>query len=249
MYVLETGNLSGLPNKAREITISLPELSEATFIERKNRFVGLVQVAGEIYPAHVPSSGRMKELLFPGNTVYVSPMPEGMRTKYRIHLAHYGKTLVSVDSLLPNRLLYKVLAEHALEEFTGYQEIKKEVGFGDSRFDLYLKGDRGRCLIEIKSVTLVDEGLAKFPDAPSARGTKHLLELCKVIEEGLRAAVIFVVQRNDAKIFSPNHVTDPNFTKALHQAAACGVEIFAITCQITKNTVGLQEYLPMQIGS
>ena len=240
--------MSGLPNRAKEIAITLPKLIESTFVERKNRFVGLVKVAGEIYPAHVPSSGRMKELLFPGNTVYVSPMPKGMRTNYRIHLAHYGETLVSVDSLLPNRLMYQVLAEGALDNFAGYQEVKKEVGFGDSRFDLYLRGDTGRCLVEIKSVTLVDDGLAKFPDAPSARGTKHLLELCKAVQGGFRAAVIFVVQRSDATVFSPNHVTDPHFSRALCQAADCGVEIYAIACQVTKETIRLQGFLPVQIG-
>lgn len=240
--------MSGLPNQPKEIAITLPKLMESTFIQRKNRFVGLVEVAGEIHPAHVPSSGRMRELLFPGNTVYLSSMPEGMRTKYRIHLASFGETLVSVDSLLPNRLMYQAFMEGALDNFAGYQEVKKEVGFGDSRFDFYLRGASGRCLIEVKSVTLVEDGIAKFPDAPSARGTKHLLELCQAVHEGFRAAVIFVVQRNDAKFFSPNHVTDPQFSRALDQAAACGVEIYAITCQVTKETIRLQGALPVQNG-
>ncbi|MCL5781678.1 MAG: DNA/RNA nuclease SfsA [Firmicutes bacterium] len=239
--------MNGLSNPAREITIPLPKLVEATFLERKNRFVGLVEVAGQRYPAHVPSSGRMKELLFPGNTVYVTPMPRDMRTRYRIHLAHYGETLVSVDSLLPNRLMQKLLVNGALEQFSGYQEIKKEVGYGESRFDLYLKGDTGRCLMEIKSVTLVDEGIAKFPDAPSERGAKHLLELARAVGEGFRAAVIFVVQRDDAVLFSPNHATDPHFAQSLHLAAAAGVEVYALACEITRSAVRLKNYLPVQL--
>lgn len=239
--------MNGLNKSAREIAIPLPELVEAIFLERKNRFVGMVEVAGKTYPAHVPSSGRMRELLFPGNTVYVTPMPRGMRTRYRIHLACYGETLVSVDSLLPNRLMYKVMAGGALQQFSGYQEIKKEVGYGKSRFDLYLKGDAGRCLIEVKSVTLVDDGIAKFPDAPSERGAKHLLELAHAVKDGFRAAVIFVVQRDDAASFSPNHATDPHFANCLRQAAAAGVEIYAIACEITKSSVKLKEYIPVYI--
>lgn len=239
--------MSGLNNQASGLGLALPELVEAVFIERKNRFVGLVEVAGQIYPAHVPSSGRMRELLFPGNIVYVAPMPEGKKTNFRIHLARFGETLVSVDSLLPNRLIYKVIDAGALEQFNGYQEVKREVGYGDSRFDLYLNGDIGRCLIEIKSVTLVDDGKAKFPDAPSQRGTKHLWGLSGAVQEGLRAAVIFVIQRDDAKVFTPNALTDPDFTLALQQAAAIGVEVYALACRVTQNDVYLLDQLPIEI--
>lgn len=230
-----------------KVEIPLPEVVEAKFLERKNRFVGLVDVAGHICPAHVPSSGRMRELLFPGNTVYVTPMAPGKKTDYRILIARYGDTLVSVDSLLPNKLMYKALTQGVLPEFTEYKEIKKEVGYGESRIDLYLKGASSRCLVEVKSVTLVDEGIAKFPDAPSVRGTKHLNELARAAGEGYRAAVIFVVQRNDATEFSPNHTTDPDFGQALRQAVAVGVEVYALACEVTRSTVTLNEYLPVKL--
>lgn len=239
--------MNGLSNHSLAPFIALPDLTESVFVERKNRFVGLVQVAGQISPAHVPSSGRMRELLFPGNSVYVSPMPEGGKTQYRIHLAKYGNTLVSVDSLLPNRLIYKALSQGALPEFINYKEIKREVGYGTSRFDLYLKDEISRCFIEIKSVTLVDNRVAKFPDAPSVRGSKHLLELTKAVSEGYRAAVIFVIQRNDANIFKPNEVTDLVFSKSLSQAAARGVEVYALACDVTLNLVRLKEYIDIQL--
>ena len=236
------------PLLLKEIIIPLPELFEARFLERKNRFVGLVDVARQVSTAHVPSSGRMWELLFPGNIVYVSPMPAGKRTQYRIHLAHYGETLVSVDSLLPNRLIYKSLSQQALVQFKGYREINKEVGYGESRFDLYLEGEAGRCFIEVKSVTLVEEdGVARFPDAPSERGKKHLQELTQALNEGFRAAVIFVVQRNDARVFSPNLVTDPLFTQAIRQAASAGVEIYALACNVNRQAIGLHNYLPVKL--
>lgn len=244
--VLEIGNLNG-QSMAEPISISLPDLIEATFQERKNRFVGMIEVAGKSYPAHVPSSGRMRELLFPSNKVYVSVMPPGMRTSYRIHLARYGETLVSVDSLLPNRLMYKTFVESCLKEFAGYQGIKKEVGYGTSRIDLCLTGDAGRCLIEVKSVTLVKDGTAIFPDAPSERGARHLLELARAVNEGIRSAVIFVVQRDDAQEFSPNHATDPNFVNSLRQAVAAGVEVYALDCKVTSSAVSLRNYLTVTI--
>ncbi len=231
-----------------DVFIPLPELTAAKFLERKNRFVGLVDVAGQASPAHVPSSGRMRELLFPGNTVYVAPMPAGKRTQYRIHLARYGETLVSVDSLLPNRLIYKSLLQQALAQFRGYRDIKREVSCGASRLDLYLEDGARRCFIEVKSVTLVEDGgVARFPDAPSARGKKHLQELVRTLDDGFRAAVIFVVQRNDARVFSPNLATDPLFSEELHRAAAAGVDIYALGCSVSRQAVGLQKYLPVAL--
>lgn len=236
---------SPAPLRLEQIVIALPQLSEAVFLERKNRFVGMIDVAGRSGPAHVPSSGRMKELLFPGNTVYVAPMPADKKTRYRIHLARCGETLVSVDSLLPNRLMYRALARQALPQFRHYREIKREASYGASRFDLYLEGDGGKCFIEVKSVTLVEDGTAKFPDAPSERGRKHLQELTRALAQGFRAVVIFVAQRNDARIFFPNRDTDPLFAQAFDRAAAAGVEIYALSCRVTRQSVGLYDYLPV----
>jgi len=236
------------PLLLKDVIIHFPELLKASFVERLNRFVGLVDVAGQVCPAHVPSSGRMRELLFPGNNVYVAPMPAGKRTQYRIHLAHHGKILVSVDSLLPNRLIHKSLLQQVLAQFRGYREIKKEARYGESRFDLYLEDGAHPCFIEVKSVTLVEEdGVARFPDAPSARGSKHIQELVRTLNDGFRAAVIFVVQRNDARVFSPNQVTDPLFTEALRRAGSAGVEIYALGCSVSRQGIGLQNYLPVEL--
>jgi sugar fermentation stimulation protein A len=240
-------NKSGPTDRLRSIIIPQPELLEGVFLERMNRFVGMVDVGGQSGPAHIPCSGRLRELLFPGSTIYVTPMPAGKRTQYRIHLARCGETLVSVDSLLPNRLMYHALTQQALPQFEQYREIKREVGWGESRFDLCLKVDEGICFIEVKSVTLVEDGRAKFPDAPSERGRKHLQELTRAVTLGFRAAVIFVVQRDDARIFSPNPDTDPLFARALGRAASAGVEIYALACTVTKEAVGLHEYLPVAL--
>lgn len=232
----------------KDVVIPFPEFLKASFVERLNRFVGLVDVAGQVCPAHVPSSGRMRELLFPGNTVYVAPLPAGRRTQYRIHLAHYGENLVSVDSLLPNRLIHKSLLQQVLVQFRGYREIKKEARYGENRFDLYLEDGGRPCFIEVKTVTLVEkDGVARFPDAPSARGSKHLQELVRTLSDGFRAAVIFVVQREDARVFSPNLVTDPLFTETLRRAVSAGVEIYALDCSVSRHGIALRNYLPVEL--
>lgn len=241
-------NFSGRNKLTPEIAIPLPENHGVTFIERKNRFVGLIERDGQVFPAHVPSSGRMRELLFPGNTVYVTPMSPGKRTDYRILLAKYGETVVSVDSLLPNHLIYKALTAGAIRPFKNYNEIKKEVNYGESRIDLLLKGESGRCLIEVKSVTLVDQGVAKFPDAPSTRGVKHLGELARASREGYRTAVIFVIQREDATSFSPNDTTDPDFGRALRHALTAGVEVYALACEVTRTAVALKEHVQIIVN-
>lgn len=236
-----------MTDQIKELSVPLPELVEAVFVERKNRFVGMVEVAGQINAAHVPSSGRMWELLFPGNIVYVAPSSPGKRTQYRIYLASFDKTLVSVDSLLPNRLIYKVLSHQALAFFKDYREIKKEVTYGESRFDLCLKGGSGIRFIEVKSITLVEEGTAKFPDAPSERGEKHLKELTRAVVKGNRASVIFVIQRNDARVFSPNLATDPTFTQALCKAVSAGVEVYALACDVNRKAVSLGRMVPVRL--
>lgn len=239
--------MSGPSRRLGAVSVSLPPLEEAIFLQRSNRFVGMIQVAGSVYPGHVPSSGRMGELLFPGNRVFVSPMPPGKRTNYKINLAQQGETLVSIDSLLPNNLMYKAFSLGALDEFCGFRDVKKEIGYGESRMDFLLSGDRGHCLVEVKSVTLVEYGVAKFPDAPSERGSKHLRELTKAVGEGLKAAVIFVTQREDAHYFSPNFVTDPTFSRELYRAASAGVDVLALSCKVDLGQVALNKNVLVRI--
>ena len=152
--------------------------------------------------------------------------------------------MVSVDARLPNRLFADAVAEGELKEFD-YPEIDIEVGLGKSRIDLRLSRDREICWVETKSVTLVEEGVAKFPDAPTERGRRHLLELVEAIKNGVRAAVVFVIQRQDAQRFMPNTAIDPEFSTVLARVVAAGVEVKAYRCDVSLDSIQILDEIPV----
>lgn len=242
----------------------------AIFEQRLNRFVAKVNLKGESIKVHVPNSGRLKELLTPGTVVILRELGNPLRKfKYDIIMAYKDGKLVSIDSLLPNKLV-KAFLEQGINTFEHnkkdidklfeYDFVRSEVTFKKSRFDIglgtsnkvpveiekegtYDKAEKGgiKYYMEIKGVTLVEENIARFPDAPTERGTKHLLELIEAKREGFGAGVFFVIQRQDAKFFSPNDAMDPAFGKALRAAARVGVDIFAYRCKVKPNSIELAE--------
>ncbi len=221
-------------------------LVKAVFLERMNRFVARVLVKGKEALAHVPSSGRMRELLVPGATVYLQPAAgQGRRTSHKLLLVDYRGTLVSVDSLLPNRLLGEAFRRGLLAEFAVYDSVRAEFPYRDGRIDFLLSGKAGQCLVEVKSVTLVQNGEALFPDAPSQRGARHLRELAGAVAGGYRAKVIFVVQRDDGIYFTPNDRQDPEFGAALREARRRGVEVLALGCRVGLRQVRLLGPVPV----
>jgi sugar fermentation stimulation protein A len=224
------------------------KLIPATFVKRDNRFRVTVQVEGHLVEAHLPNSGRLRELLLPGRRVLLAAaQAPGRLTSYDLLMVDLEGTLVSIDARMPSRLLYNALQAGRLEEFAGYAEVRREVTYGQSRLDLALEGgpDGERCFIEAKSVTLVKDGVALFPDAPTQRGRRHLGELARARAEGHRAAVVFVVQRDDASRFSPDDEADPAFGQALREAAQAGVEIYAYKCRVSEGEVALNAPLPV----
>lgn len=228
--------------------INLPPVQKAVLVCRLNRFVAEIDTGESIARAHVPSSGRMKELLFPGATVYIARNAgAAKKTDYRILLAEYKGALVSIDSLLPNRLIRRALLEGEIEELSGYEHIYSEAQYLNSRFDFHLTGPAGECYLEVKSVTLVVDGVALFPDAPSARGARHLEELAAASREGKRAVVFFVIQREDAYAFRPNDAGDPAFSAALRRAVDAGVQVWARKCIIKESKVELHNNVPVLV--
>jgi sugar fermentation stimulation protein A len=223
-------------------------LIPATFIKRDNRFRVTVQVERHPVWAHLPNSGRLKELLVPGRRVLLrAAQAPGRLTAYDLLMVDLDGTLVSIDARKPSPLLYEALRAGQLEEFAGYSEVRREVTYGQSRLDLLLEGgpDDGRCFIEVKSVTLVEDGVALFPDAPTQRGRRHLGELARARAEGHRAAVAFVVQRDDATRFAPHDDADPAFGQALREAAQAGVEVHAYKCWVSEGEIVLNAPLPV----
>jgi sugar fermentation stimulation protein A len=223
-------------------------LIEGTFIRRDNRFRATVEVRGQPVWAHVPNSGRLEELFVPGRPVLLRKIDLPHRkTKYDLTLVELDQGLVSVDARLPNKLVHEAIAANQLPEFTGYQAVHREVAYGASRLDFMLEGGKRRCFVEVKSVTLVCAGVALFPDAPTLRGRRHVGELAQAILEGKRAAVVFVVQREDAVSFAPNDAADPAFGQTLREAARTGLEVYAYLCRVSWDKVALDRPIPVTL--
>ena len=221
-------------------------LVAGTFIQRDNRFRATVEVGGQPVWAHVPNSGRLEELFVSGRPVLLRQVDLPHRkTRYDLVLVKVGQILVSADARLPNKLVCEAIVVGRLPEFSGYEIIHREVPYGGSRLDFVLEGDRQRCLIEVKSVTLVEEGLALFPDAPTQRGRQHVEELARAVQEGERAAIVFVIQREDAVAFAPNDAADPAFGQVLREAAKGGLEVYAYRCRVTPTEITLDRPIPV----
>ncbi len=221
-------------------------LVQGTFIRRDNRFRATVLVEGREAWAHVPNSGRLHELFIPGTPVLLRPANSPhRRTAYDLLMVIVDGQLVSLDSRLPSRLFAEAARARALAEFQGYEHVREEVRMGRSRIDVLLEGPRGRCWVEAKSVTLVENGTAYFPDAVTARGKRHVEDLAEAVAQGDRAAVVFVIQRADALRFRPHDASDPAFGQALRDAAAAGVEVYAYRCHVTQEEIVLTDRVPV----
>ncbi len=224
-----------------------------SFIRRVNRFCAQVRIDPDEEPelAHVPSSGRMGELLVPGATIGLLHRPSPKRkTQYTAAFVEYCGNLVSIDSHLPNHLVAGWLATGRLSGLPPMDSVTAEVKFASSRFDFSAFAHGRQFLIEVKSVTLVENGVALFPDAPTTRGARHVRELITAKSQGLEAAVIFVIQREDGRVFTPNSVMDPHFAAAVRAAKAAGVEIFAYACSVRRRgsdviEMGLRRAVPV----
>ncbi|MBI2918208.1 MAG: DNA/RNA nuclease SfsA [Chloroflexi bacterium] len=218
------------------------------FVERVNRFTVQVSLDGQQVRAHLANSGRLRELLTPGRPLYLVPRSgPGRRTHYDVALAQVGDVLVSMDARLPSKLVQEALSVRALPPFLEYTIVHPEFRYGHSRLDFLLEGRTPRCLLEVKSVTLVQGGRALFPDGPTARGRRHLEELARACAEGWRAAVVFMVQRPDAIAFGPNDSTDPEFGQVLRRVARQGVEVYSYRCRVALDWIQAAEEIPVML--
>jgi len=204
------------------------------FLERPNRFIAYVEVDGRIETVHVKNTGRCKELLIYGATVFLEKSEnKNRKTSFDLISVYKGDKLINIDSQSPN----KIFAEWVLENIPGIKLIKPEVKRGDSRFDFYIETDNERIFVEVKGVTLEENGVAMFPDAPTDRGIKHLNGLVELIKEGYSSMIVFVIQMEDANIFMPNCETHLEFSKALYNAENAGVKVLAIKCKVFETEI------------
>lgn len=222
------------------------KMVEARFLRRVNRFTAFVELDGQEEMVHVKNTGRCKELLLEGARVFLEEADkEGRKTKYSLMAVYKGDVLVNMDSQAPNQMAAEALAEGKIAEIGEVDLLKREVKYENSRFDLYYQKGAKKGFIEVKGVTLEESGIAKFPDAPTERGAKHLRELIKAKEEGYEAAVLFVIQMKGVTEFRPNAERDEKFADALRDAAAAGVQILAYDCSVQVGQVHIENKIPV----
>ena len=216
-----------------------------TFQARPNRFIAHVKIDGRLEVVHVKNTGRCRELLPVGAEVWceVSDNPN-RKTKFDLITVRKGHRLINMDSQAPNKAAGEWLQAGGLGEI---QNLKAETFQGDSRFDFSFEKDGRKCFLEVKGVTLENDGICAFPDAPTERGAKHLKGLCKLAREGYGAYVLFVIQMAEVKYLHPNDMTDPNFGAALREAAANGVQVLAVDCYVTEDTMEIRTPVPVRL--
>lgn len=207
-----------------------------TFLSRPNRFIADVEVNGKIERVHVKNTGRCRELLVPGCTCFLSDSGNPARkTRYDLIAVLKGTLLINMDSQVVNTVAEEFLKKGTL--FSKEAVIRREVTCGKSRFDFYIEDGTRKIFLEVKGVTLENDGVAAFPDAPTERGVKHLKELMAAVKNGFEGYIFFVVQMKNIERFEPNDVTHPEFGKTLREAQKQGVKIIAMDCLVTPETI------------
>lgn len=213
------------------------------FLARPNRFIAHVEIDGQTEIVHVKNTGRCRELLPVGAQVWCQKSDNPARkTKYDLITVRKGSRLINMDSQAPNQAAKEWLQEGGLGEI---QNLRPETRHGDSRFDFSFVKDGKTCFLEVKGVTLETDGVCAFPDAPTERGAKHLRGLTEAAREGCGAYVLFVIQMADVQYLHPNDTTDPEFGKALREAAAAGVEVLAVDCEVTVGEMKIRQFVPV----
>jgi sugar fermentation stimulation protein A len=231
--------------------LTWPELIPGTLLKRYKRFLSDVRLeTGEIVTAHCPNTGSMKGCAEPGRTVYLSSHHNPKRKyKYTWELIAMPTSLVGVNTLVPNRLVFKSIDQKLIPELSEYNSIRREVKIGEhSRIDLMLTdGGAKRCYVEIKNCTLVSEGIARFPDAVTSRGLKHIIELEKLAEAGHRCMMFYFIQRMDAHVFRPADDIDSTYGRRLRLAVEKGIEVLAYDVRIYLQGIELNKKIPCEL--
>lgn len=222
------------------------KIVKAEFIERPNRFVAKVRLDGEEIFCHVKNTGRCRELLHSGAEIYLEDS-ENPQRKYRYSLVTVckGERLVNMDSQAPNKAVGEWLKNGGL--FSDIKLLKPESRYGSSRFDFYCEYGDKKAYIEVKGVTLENDNIVSFPDAPTERGARHVSELAECIKEGYEAYIIFVIQMKDVLYFTPNESHDPNFAATLKRAHGEGVKVIAVDCLVSEDEMQIKDFVQVKL--
>ena len=225
-------------------------LRDARFVERPNRFLTVVDIDGKHVKSHLPDPGRLKELLVPDAQLKVRPrdsQSSHRRTSWTTLLVKKGRNWVSIDSTLPNRFVQSLLVNGELPIYDLYTLVRREVTVGSHRFDFLLKKNGKPYYLEVKSVTFVEESVCMFPDAVTERGAKHALALANMVKSGVKAGILFVCQRSDAKLFRLMWDRDRKFSEALVIAEKTGVDINVIIAKVTPSSITYNKQIPYDL--
>lgn len=224
-------------------------IKKALFLERPNRFIAYAKLNDEIVTCHVKNTGRCKELLIPGETVvYLEDHGENTsrKTRYSLVKAQKNHRLVNLDSQAPNQIVFEWMEAGGL--FSDLTYLKREQKYGNSRFDIYYERANGqKGFVEVKGVTLEIDNIARFPDAPTERGVKHIYELIEAVKAGYEANIVFVIQMSPVDYFEPNDATHAAFGEALRIANASGVRIMALDCEVTETEVLAKNFIKVNL--
>ena len=216
------------------------------FLTRPNRFIAHIEIDGQTEICHVKNTGRCRELLPQGAKVWCQKFDDPKRkTKYDLITVEKGSRLINMDSQAPNKAALQWLQAGGLGNIG---QLRPESKWGESRFDFSFTKDGIPCFLEVKGVTLETDGVCAFPDAPTQRGTKHLRELTQLKQQGYGAYVLFVIQMSDVRYLHPNDATDPAFGKALREAAEAGVQVMAVCCHVTPQSMDITDFVPVKLN-
>lgn len=222
------------------------KIVEGAFVDRPNRFIAHVNINGAVETVHVKNTGRCRELLVPGARVYLEESDNPSRkTRYDLVKVWKGDRLVNMDSQAPNKVVQEFLEQGKL--FKEVTKIRPETTYGKSRFDFYVEADGEKIFIEVKGVTLEEDGVVRFPDAPSERAVKHVEELVAAKKDGYQVYVLFVIQMDRVSYFTPNDRTHKAFGDALRKAAAEGVKVLAYECFVTEDGLEISKEVEVRL--
>lgn len=221
-------------------------IRKARFISRPNRFIAIVEIDGQKEICHVKNTGRCKELLIAGSKVFVQEAKSDTRkTKYDLIGVYKGERLINIDSQAPNKIFHEWVL--SCDFFEDIRLLKPEYKYNNSRFDFYIETGNRKIFVEVKGVTLEEDGVALFPDAPTARGIKHLTELSRSMEDGYEAYLFFIIQMKDVQYFTPNYKTHPAFGESLSKAAKLGVKVIAFDCEVAADAITARDFVICKI--
>ncbi len=225
------------------------KLVHGTLIKRYKRFLADVRLDdGSEVVAHCTNSGTMKSCLENGAEVYLTPVNDPKRkTKFTWEMIKINNNWVGINTGNPNKIAFESISAGMIMDLAGYKTVKREVKFGDSRFDIFAENENEKCFVEVKNVTLKEGNYALFPDAVTTRGQKHLKTLMEVKKTGMRAVMLYIIQRIDVGIFAPAKEIDPHYALALKQAVVAGVEVIAMQVKVTPSKIELLGKLPVEL--